>query len=203
MLYVNQLFGGFPHKHWRISPRDSFSCRGEREERWSRITETEEAWWWRRIDVSPSCPAVTGACALASSRTSPTFLIRSSPCHGPLAIVTPWPPPPRASSRVSHGLPPTVNQPPLFSSVRQISAALRGWGPAFSPNFLLSFHCKSFFVLKRGTFLPLFSYKMEDSLNYWIILSIKTIKGFTLRFNKMEKFEQLAKNKEIILNFTN
>lgn len=104
---------------------------------------------------------------------------------------------------LSRGLPPTVNQPPLFSSVRQISAALRGWGPAFSPNFLLSFHCKSFFVLKRGTFLPLFSYKMEDSLNYWIILSIKTIKGFTLRFNKMEKFEQLAKNKEIILNFTN
>lgn len=67
---------------------------------------------------------------------------------------------------LSRGLPPTVNQPPLFSSVRQISTALRGWGPAFSPNFLLSFHCKSFFVLKRGTFLPLFSYKMEDSLNY-------------------------------------
>lgn len=91
-----------------------------------------------RIDVSPSCPAVTGACALTSSRTSPTLLIRSSPCHSPLAIVTPRASHPLpAPRRVSHASPhprqhwppplppPSVNQPPLFSSVRQISPGRR------------------------------------------------------------------------------
>lgn len=88
--------------------------------------------------MSPSCPAVTGACALTSSRTSPTLLIRSSPCHSPLAIVTPRASHPLpAPRRVSHASPhprqhwppplppPSVNQPPLFSSVRQISPGRR------------------------------------------------------------------------------
>lgn len=119
------------------------SDNGNVEEAWLAVvveTEVVEA----RIDVSPSCPAVTGACALASSRTSPTFLIRPSPCHGPLAIVTPWPPPlpPPAGSSVaclSRGLPPTVNQPPLVSSARQISLGRRpSWvGPCLL-QFLLS-----------------------------------------------------------------
>lgn len=88
------------------------SDNGNVEEAWLAVvveTEVVEA----RIDVSPSCPAVTGACALASSRTSPTFLIRPSPCHGPLAIVTPWPPPPPSwvECRVPVARPPSNCQP--------------------------------------------------------------------------------------------